>query len=130
MLSRMLLTGVWNGVRMAVCMCLTLAPAGCAVAASAEHHQPVAEMSSPTAAGPRAGRTVNGTWEAGSFTNLNAYCRQSWNCVRPPGYYPPGCTVTPTTYTNGTCSADGGPPDSCNSCVAGQPSQPCQVVCP
>ena len=71
-----------------------------------------------------------GRWKAGSFTHVNAVCRQSWVCERPPGIYPAGCKSTPMQYTTGTCSADGGPIDSCNTCIAGDPKVACETTCP
>jgi hypothetical protein len=76
------------------------------------------------------GGTVAGAWDAGDFTFVNAFCRQGWTCDRPPGVYPDGCASTATAYTSGTCSADGGPPDGCNSCIAPKPTQPCETICP
>ena len=71
-----------------------------------------------------------GRWtEHGSFTQINVFCRQAWRCI--PGVdvlHPSGTTVvtTPDEVTNGTCSADGGPADSCNTCVTGEPNTPCE----
>jgi hypothetical protein len=88
---------------------------------------------SPATAGlhfTRVERTIRGTWEAGTFTNISIVCWQKWYCIRPPGIYSADCTGTPSTTTTGACSAGGGPADSCNFCVASPPTQPCETHCP
>jgi hypothetical protein len=74
---------------------------------------------------------VPGRWVAGSMSNTNAFCVQQWTCQTPAVLTNPTDTVsiTPDTSTSGTCSADGGPPDSCNACIgATEPATVCEVV--
>lgn len=76
------------------------------------------------------GQKFTGTWKKdGSHTHINALCVQWWACD-------PGSVLhngdervvcTERKSARGTCSADNGPPDSCNSCVgAVEPKDSCQ----
>lgn len=70
-----------------------------------------------------------GTWiKRGAFSQANVACFQVWTCDSGPVLHPPKTTVvtTPDKTTTGVCSADGGPKDSCNSCVTGRPSDKCE----
>jgi hypothetical protein len=71
-----------------------------------------------------------GQWvKQGDFAQMNVFCRQVWRCTPGVDVLHPGGTrivTTPDEGTNGTCSADGGAADSCNICVTGPPSDPCE----
>jgi hypothetical protein len=80
-------------------------------------------------AGEMVGTPSPGKWRAGLFAPANAACMQAWTCTPGvPVLHGPDTVVVTTNSdkTWGVCNAAGGPTDSCNSCSASVPSQPCQ----
>lgn len=75
------------------------------------------------------GSKDTGKWTQGSFAQVNVLCIQSWICT--PGvdvlHGPDTRVVTSkNSATRGVCNADNGPPDTCNSCSAAEPTDLCQ----
>ncbi len=92
-----------------------------------------AVATSASAAAPtevNAVQTTPGKWAPGLFTHVNVVCVQKWHCVRKPGYWDAECTDTRSESTTGVCSANGGPVDGCNACLATRPERACVTTCP
>jgi hypothetical protein len=71
-----------------------------------------------------------GQWvQHGDFAQANVACIQVWRCTQGVDVLHPGGTrivTTPDKSTIGTCSAGGGAADSCNACITGPPTDPCE----
>ena len=75
--------------------------------------------------------TEKGIWVKSSLpaAQVNVACTQVWECSIGQDIVHSDDTYvwrTPNKLTVGVCSAAGGPPDSCNECLASPPSESCE----
>lgn len=70
-----------------------------------------------------------GVWvKAGPPAQINVFCTQVWHCRAKNDILHSADTLviySDNQITKGTCSAAGGPIDSCNECLAAEPAEPC-----